>query len=320
MKKLIKTFVLLLSVSLLSVTASSEAYETTCAPAIEEPVYEEYEEAILPSSTTTISIESASEAPSIVADSSATGFRTMWDLYQYWYEKKPDGNQYPEYVCGVWSTDGGMEILTVAVTKDEKGEAGKQEILELIENDSSVTFTYASYSFAELSAVRDEILPLMGDDTGIFGLGINEMENCVHIDINTENPNSEAIIKKFTAGYGDMVKVEVSEGYTITMEETSYDIGGGDVVTEAGAVITTGTVETKSYDEVIIFCVIAVFVILLIGVSAIGIRYIRVRGTTAGNINEETVLTKKDTEELVKNSLEEPSSEVLSSVMKKIDE
>ena len=61
-------------------------------------------------------------------------YATMGDLYQAWggYEG------YPDYICGVWSTDGGMSNMTVAVTKDKAGERGKEEILSLLESPNSV--------------------------------------------------------------------------------------------------------------------------------------------------------------------------------------
>ena len=51
-------------------------------------------------------------------------------LFQYWYstQETPSASPYPDYVCGVWSTDGTTDHLTIAVTKDEAGEAGKSEI------------------------------------------------------------------------------------------------------------------------------------------------------------------------------------------------
>ena len=83
-------------------------------------------------------------------------YATMGELYQAWggYEG------YPDYICGVWSTDGGMSNMTVAVTKDKAGERGKEEILSLLENPNSVTFTYQSYSYQELQEVNEAVVVL----------------------------------------------------------------------------------------------------------------------------------------------------------------
>ena len=66
---------------------------------------------------------------SVLADSE---YANAMALYNSWYvEKDVDGQkvfeqEYPEAVCGVWSTDGGMDNLTVAVTDDEAGERAKE--------------------------------------------------------------------------------------------------------------------------------------------------------------------------------------------------
>lgn len=318
MKKTVSIIVSLIISSLFSVTAFSEAYEATYAPAMEEPVAEEYEEDIL-AVTTTIAVVTASEEPNI--SRAEKSFVNMGELFQYWHETDKDGNPYPDYVCGVWSTDGGMDNLTVAVTKDEKGETGKNEILELIEDDTSVTFTYASYSFAELFAVNEEILPLMGDSTGVIGLGIYEMENVVHALIDTSNPNSEGFMEKCFKQYGDMIRFEHSSGFfTESFDDMAggIDIGGASV-TEAGAALTTGAVETETSDNTLLICIISVFAVLIIGCTVLGIRSVAVRQTTAGNVTEGTALTKKKTEELIKNTLEEPQSDMFSKIMEKTE-
>ena len=62
-------------------------------------------------------------------------FPTLFDLFHHWCT---DG--YPDYVTGIWSTDGSSYNLTLGVTNDAAGEAGKQEILDQIEDDASVAF------------------------------------------------------------------------------------------------------------------------------------------------------------------------------------
>ena len=81
-------------------------------------------------------------------------YSTMGALYQAWggYEG------YPDYVCGAWSTDGGMDNLTVAVTDDKAGEQGREEILSQLQDHSSVTFTTQTYSYRQLQQVMDEIV------------------------------------------------------------------------------------------------------------------------------------------------------------------
>ena len=127
-----------------------------------------------------------SPALDMPADGAATArtaegkYVTMGDLYQAWggYEG------YPDYICGVWSTDGGMSNMTVAVTKDKAGERGKEKILSLLENPNSVTFTYQSYSYQELQEVNEAIVSrMMAGDQSIVACGIYEMENKVHVSV-----------------------------------------------------------------------------------------------------------------------------------------
>ena len=149
----------------------------------------------------------------VPADSMALGgmidgkYATMGDLYQGWggYEG------YPDYVCGVWSTDGGMTSMTVAVTDDEAGEKGKQEILSLLASPETVTFTTRKYSYRALQQVMDEITAQMGGDSPIIACGVYEMENAVHVTVNKDHQDAEDTMARLTAQYGDLVVVEDGE-------------------------------------------------------------------------------------------------------------
>lgn len=157
-----------------------------------------------------------------------TSFPTAGHLWTYWQSTvtEEDPIPYPDYITGAWSTDGGMENLTFGVTKDEQGEAGKQEILKMVENDATVSFTYQSYPYCELWAIQQELTDSLGDATGACGIGIYEMENHVHIDIDTNNKNSEAFIRECFETYGDRIVFEHSDGVFLTAEE-GYDKGKG---------------------------------------------------------------------------------------------
>ena len=169
---------------------------------------------------------------------------TMGDLYQAWggYEG------YPDYICGVWSTDGGMSNMTVAVTKDKAGERGKEKILSLLENPNSVTFTYQSYSYQELQEVNEAIVSrMMAGDQSIVACGIYEMENKVHISVLETAENAEETAQALVKTYGDKVMVELgSMVFDTTMEET-YDRGvpGVLLVLAAAAVLLGITVAVK---------------------------------------------------------------------------
>ena len=222
------------------------------------------------------------------ADGTSTGdsvvgkYTTMGDLYQAWggYEG------YPDYICGVWSTDGGMSNMTVAVTKDEAGERGKEEILSLLESPDSVTFTYQSYSYLELQEVNEAIVERMiAGDNAIVACGIYEMENKVHVSVLETAEDAEETAQELVKTYGDKVTVEFGAMLfdTTTMEET-YDRGvPGVLMVLAAAVVLIGiTVALK----------------------------LPARLTSAGKVITERPMSRRQVEKLVAESTEIPSERI----------
>ena len=116
--------------------------------------------------------------------------------------------------------------LTIAVTKDEAGEAGKAEILAAIADKSTVTFTYRAYPFAELWALQQTLQERMGEETGVYGMGVYESENCVMISINEENPNAEAFMQECFQRYGDRVRFEAGSGAYVMVEDIGITLPG----------------------------------------------------------------------------------------------
>lgn len=281
-------------------------------------------------------------------------YLTMGDLYQAWYENREYEYNYPDYVCGVWTETGDMSELVVAVTKDEAGEAGKEEILSLIENDDSVKFTYQSYSYKELRQVQDEISSFMGDESGIYGLGVYEMDNKVHADIDMSNPNAEMYVEKLLGQYGDMLVFEAGNG--ITLDEATvgiidnaggYGVDGGTVLTEetGGGIYATGINADGGYQDapavtmeelgitttitpapasepdnrLWIFAVCAAAVIVLGAVIAFAVNKSKAKQTTAGILADGGRLTVSDTEAIVRKTEEKPSGDILGEVMAEIE-
>ena len=217
-------------------------------------------------------------------------YATMGDLYQAWggYEG------YPDYICGVWSTDGGMSNMTVAVTKDEAGERGKEEILSLLENPNSVTFTYQSYSYQELQEVNEAIVERMiAGDQSIVACGIYEMENKVHVSVLETAEDAEKTAQKLVKTYGDKVTVELGSMLfdTTTMEET-YDRGvpGVLLVLAAAAVLLGITVAVK----------------------------LPARLTSAGKVITERPMSRRQVEKLVAKSTEIPSQRLEEQMKKRL--
>ena len=162
-------------------------------------------------------------------------YATAGDLYQAWYAENGYENPYPDYITGVWSADGSMDRLVFGVTKDERGVDGKEEILRLVADDSTVSFTYQSYSYAELLAIQREIEPLMGDEYGAYACGIYDMENVLKISIDETNPKAEEFMSDLFARYGDQVAFEKLDGKTVLLTDTVVDASrdGGDPTVSA---------------------------------------------------------------------------------------
>ena len=216
-------------------------------------------------------------------------YATMGELYQAWGGYAG----YPDYICGVWSTDGGMSNMTVAVTKDKAGERGKEEILSLLENPNSVTFTYQSYSYQELQEVNEAVVErMMAGDRSIVACGIYEMENKVHISVLETAENAEETAQKLVKTYGDKVMVELgSMVFDTTMEET-YDRGvPGVLLVLAAAVVLIGiTVAVK----------------------------LPARLTSAGKVITARPMSRRQVEKLVAKSTEIPSQRLEEQIQKRL--
>ncbi|MBQ9716537.1 MAG: hypothetical protein IJV76_00945 [Clostridia bacterium] len=149
-------------------------------------------------------------------------------LYQAWYGNLPD------YITGVWSTDGSQYNLTFGIRADADVKAVKKEILSLVKDDKSVSFAVQKYSYTELKAINDELLayfpsPENDVDYGLVSMGVSEMENMDQIEIleaRKDDPVTVAFVKEITEKYGDAVRITYGENYvhtTIGIDSTIPD-------------------------------------------------------------------------------------------------
>ena len=154
-------------------------------------------------------------APALAVCADGELYKNAYELWASW------DRTYPDYVAGVWSTDGTVERLTFALVEGA-GEAEKEEILSRIKDKDSVSFAEGyRYSYAELRAVQEELTSCLGEETGAIGIGVYEGENRVHIDINTDNAGAEAFMRMCRETYGDMIVFEGGPGaaFDLTAEE-----------------------------------------------------------------------------------------------------
>lgn len=211
-------------------------------------------------------------------------YATAGDLFQSWSEN------YPDYICGVWSTDGGMNNLTFSVMNNADGENGKAEILSLVEDDSTVTFEYGDVSRNYLTKVQEELLPYFEKDLGLSFSGVYDMENRIGLGILTDmKDNSEtiAMLEEFKLKYGDIFFVEYTSEAVHTLEVTLSDI----------PVVVQKDSNTVWYVAFATAAVIltATFVLLLRKSNA------SVKTTNAGNVTE-NAFSLKDVEAEIKNA------------------
>ena len=134
-------------------------------------------------------------------------YSTAGDLYEAWYSNLPD------YICGVWTADGGT-TLTFGIQNNEAGNAGKQKILELIENDSSVTFVYQEFSRNYLLQIQKEIDGYFEKDLGLISTGLDDINNCIVLGILKErkdNADTQNMISEVSEKYGNAISVEYTD-------------------------------------------------------------------------------------------------------------
>lgn len=342
MKRITSVITFFLCMSMFSVTAFG-AYETSVAAETYPPTTEVY-------ATDVYAVATAEEIGNADTEPYNTGaqFETMGDLYQHWYMTAGTEVAYPDYVCGVWSVDGGMESLMVAVTKDEKGEAGKEEILSLVRNHESVSFTYMAYSYAELHSVQEKVTVGLKEmtDEGIvssWGIGVQEMDNAVVVDIDTSSEQVQEFMNDCFEQYGNMIifnngsiqimDTTVATGVDIGGErdgtaENEYSILAGDgnvgaiPVEEGIPEGEIGAVSIAAEDnrsDILIWTAAAAVLIIGISIGIIAMRTSRARQTEAGNITDNGRLNSSQVEAILKSTSEEPQRDIFGKVMKEIE-
>ena len=142
----------------------------------------------------------------------------MIDHYiRQWCENLPD------YICGVWSTDGGANNLTFGIQNNAAGNAGKQEMLDLVKNDSTLTFVYQEYSRNYLLQIQREIDEYMKDDLGLVETALDEQNNCIGVGILTErkdDADTQNMLEEITDKYGKAVSIHYTDAiFDLTIGE-----------------------------------------------------------------------------------------------------
>ena len=224
-------------------------------------------------------------------------YNNAGELYEAWAENLPD------FICGVWSTDGGMINLTFGIQNNEAGNAGKQKMLDLIKDDSTITFVYQQYSRNYLLRIQQEIDGYMQLDLGLISTGVDDIRNCVELGILEErkaDAKTKAMIREITNQYGDAVAV----GYT-------------------GEIVPTVLHETELQNRgpaVLLLMTLSVVTLLCVMFLVSQKKGLLLETRNGTTVAVRTVLTGKEVEALVKKSAYKPSGDLDARVMHAISE
>ncbi len=306
-----KIFALLITAALLSITAAAERFETSIT---------------VTDATTFAADTSANDLTSSPAENEPAPYKTIYDLYQAWHTDTTEGCPYPDYICGVWTDTGNIDVLTVATTKDEAGLAGQKEILSLIENDESVKFTFASYPAHELWAVQETIIAEMGGDSPIISCGIDEMNNCVSVGVLHSASDADTTAKRLLEENLDKVVVEFTNGFVLDCNTAG--IIDPAIGNDTG-ILTTGAETGSEYNAIVImskpnytfiWITAAALCVAIIAISAVLIaRSRRVLQTANGIINEKSTLSKKQITDAIKEAPPTPDDRILEMITEKLN-
>lgn len=181
-----------------------------------------------------------------------TKFKNANELFQYWEEYG-----YPNYICGVWSSLGGQTNLTFAVLDNEAGEKGKNEIIALLEDDSTVSFVYQKYTLNYFFEIMDEIESYFinveyGKNIGLCGMEIDCYNNCLQIKFLEEKKGQKGtidFINTITQKYGDAILIK----YANQLSEAQQNISHVNISKQVN----------NSLDNIVWFC-FPVFLIILL--------------------------------------------------------
>lgn len=253
---------------------------------------------------------SAGTAYENAGGTSETGtFANAWALFESW-----ETNGYPDYVSGVWTETGGMEALVFGIT-EEGGEAARREILELVENDGSVSFVTQKYSYNYLRQVQEEIAAyLMEHEIGSWGIGVSVMENNIGLSLQydvAEHETTALVVKELKERYGDIVQIETGHGPIVTY----------DVVEEIGPAVVTDTAVHPG--KQLMTWLPMTLVLLLVASGAILIAHRRrtavLQTATGGTVTTDGKLTAAQVEDMIKTDAPAPSAELDRKVFSQID-
>ena len=156
-----------------------------------------------------------------VSAAESGSYANAGELWEHWCET----GQIPDYITGIWSTDGGQENLTFGLVPGQEGEQAKELILSWITDDSTVTFVTQTYSRNYLWAIMEDVNTYFEQDLGFISAGPSEYDNVVNVELHTDyenNPDSLGAIAELKEAYGDAISFSFTDAvYIATLESVT---------------------------------------------------------------------------------------------------
>lgn len=246
---------------------------------------------------------------SVLASAEESGiYENAGQLYEAW------GSQggVPDYISGVWSTDGGTENLTFGVVKGAAGEQGTKEILALVRDDSTVTIVYQTYSRNYLYRVQREIEDAYFEaGLGLVTAGVMEMENKLRFEVHTDfadNVDTQAMIQQVTEQYGDAVYFSYVDTYP--------QFVGGTQPAPTGPILVMTNPHNHVFPFAFVLCGIVLAFLLFIEIQRRRVMAVAVDGTPM--IIDEKPISKKDLEAAIRKTDIKPPETLDDRVMRSI--
>ena len=234
-------------------------------------------------------------------------------LYQAWCSQ----HGFPDYISGVWVTDGNREHLTFGLVKGEAGEVGRQEILDLVKDDSTVTFVYQTYSRNYLWRIKDAIVDayfLKG--LGLVTAGVRERENRLYLEVHrdfAENADTLEMIRQVTEQYGDTVRFAFVDTYPQLVEGISPP---APTLTVPMPDLIGSPKRAFPFALVVTFCVMMLSCFCLAQTRRRRILLLASNGTTV--VMDEGPVSKKEVEMAVRRAERKPSPSLDDRIMQSI--
>lgn len=227
-------------------------------------------------------------------------YENAGQLHEAWVSQ----GEVPDYISGVWSTDGGQDNLTFGVVKGEAGEKGRQEILALVRDDSTVTIVQQTYSRNYLYRIQEEIVGSYFDQgLGLMTAGVLEYENRLYFEIDSsfsDNTDTLAMIRQITAQYGDAVY------FSFTDSEIRFVIETQPIVSAPVWILANPQKQRVFPDPVLPLCAMAMALLFLIRMRRR--RYGAIGAGRTFLVTNAPHITRKEAQAAIRKALICPSS------------